>query len=166
MIVSYTGAARGTGGTVASGTGTALGQTLHTFSNTGNSTLALSALTPVLSGTISGAGNLTVDATGGTVALTGTNTYANTTISGGTLKVGSNTSTGSLGTGGVTNNGVLVIDRANAATIANAISGTGSLTKQQAATAILTGANTYSGVTTVSAGQAMPPPPASWARVL
>ena len=65
VIVSYTGAARGTGGTVASGTGTAVGQTLHTFTNTGNSTLALNALTPVLSGTISGAGNLTVDATGG-----------------------------------------------------------------------------------------------------
>ena len=81
---------------MASGTGTAVGQTLHTFTNTGNSTLALNALTPVLSGTISGAGNLTVDATGGTVALTGSNTYANTTLSGGTLKVGNNTSTGTL----------------------------------------------------------------------
>ncbi len=152
VIVRYLGGSAGTGGAVTSGSGTAAGQTLHTFTATGNGTLSLGAVAPVLSGNITGAGALTVDATGGTVSLTGTNSFGNTTISGGTLKVGNNTNTGSLGTGAVTNNASLVFDRSNDVSIANAISGTGSVIKQQASTVTLTGSNSYSGTTTISAG--------------
>jgi filamentous hemagglutinin family protein len=155
VIVRYLGGSAATGGTVSSGSGSATGYTIHNFATTGNSTLTLNALAPVLSGTVSGTGSLRVDATGGTVALTGTNTYANTTISGGTLSVGNTagtSTTGSLGAGTVTNNAALVLWRSNDLTFANNIGGTGTLTKAGAGVATLTGTNTYSGNTSISAG--------------
>ncbi|MBF7731760.1 autotransporter-associated beta strand repeat-containing protein, partial [Pseudomonas sp. N040] len=69
-----------------------------------------------------------------------------------TLSIGAGGTTGSLGSGAVVNNSTLQINRSNAVTVANAISGTGTLTKLGAGTASLTGANTYSGTTTISAG--------------
>ena len=83
----------------------------------------------------------------------GANTYTGaTTISAGTLQIGNGGTSGQLGTGAVFNSGSLVFMRSDAITVANPISGTGSLT--QAGTGVLTlrGAKTYTGQTFVNAG--------------
>jgi MYXO-CTERM domain-containing protein len=99
----------------------------------------------------SSGGTLTKSGTG-TLILTGANSHTTTTISGGTLQVGNGGTTGSLGSGAVTNNGSLGFNRGNALTVANDISGTGSLTKSGSSSLNLTGTNTYTGATTISAG--------------
>ena len=100
------------------------------------------------------AGSLSVNQTGtGLTSLTGTNTYTGTTtITDGELRIGSGGTTGTLGTGAVTNNAALLFNRSNDLTVSNAISGTGTLEKQGAGILTLTGTNTYTGLTTVSAG--------------
>ena len=85
--------------------------------------------------------------------MTGTNTYSGaTTISAGTLEVGSGGTTGTLGSGAITNNAALRINRSDAYTLGQNITGTGTLTQFGAGTTTLTGTNTNSGVTTISAG--------------
>ena len=107
--------------------------------------------TLTLTGAIGGAGALT-KAGAGTVILTDTNSYGATTVSAGTLQVGNGGSTGTLGSGAVTINADLVLNRTGANFVVdNAIDGTGTLTKIGAGTAILTGANNY-GATVISAG--------------
>jgi autotransporter-associated beta strand protein len=103
------------------------------------------------SGVIRGTGALTKTGTG-TLTLTGNNRYGTTTISAGTLQVGAGGDTGTLGSGSVTDNGALSFALSNRTTVANAISGTGTLTQAGSSTTILTGTNSYSGDTTVAAG--------------
>ena len=89
----------------------------------------------------------------GTTTLTGANTYSGTTtISAGVLQVGSGGTAGTLGSGAVINNAGLVFNRSNTNTIANNISGTGTVTKLGAGTTTLTGTSTYTGTTSVNAG--------------
>ncbi|HMO34350.1 MAG TPA: autotransporter-associated beta strand repeat-containing protein [Lacibacter sp.] len=89
----------------------------------------------------------------GVLTFTANNTYSGgTTITAGTLKIGNNGTTGSFGSGNVTNNGNLVFDRSNALTVSNIISGSGSVTKQAAGNLTLSGANTYAGNTNLNAG--------------
>ncbi|BDU21916.1 hypothetical protein DYGSA30_33730 [Dyella sp. GSA-30] len=98
-------------------------------------------------GAISGSGDLTKQGAG-TLTLSGANTYSGgTTISAGALQ-GDTTSI----QGNVVDNASLILNQATNGTLAGAISGSGSLTKQGAGTVTLTGANTYSGGTTISAG--------------
>ncbi|SFJ00519.1 autotransporter-associated beta strand repeat-containing protein, partial [Methylobacterium brachiatum] len=86
----------------------------------------------------------------GTLVLTGANTYAGgTTISGGTL-VGH---AGAFGTGAIVDNAALVVDQSVDGTLANAISGMGSLTKTSSGTLTLTGISTFTGTTDVAGGQ-------------
>ena len=101
---------------------------------------------------IKGPGSL--DLTGsGTVFLTGANTYAGgTTNLAATLSVGNGGGTGALGTGRVTNNGVLVFNRTGTLTVPGVISGSGSVTQANTGVTILTANNTFSGEVTVSAG--------------
>ena len=118
------------------------------FSVTAASTIQNSTSgSATLSGVLSGAGSWTFNGSGTTV-LSGVNTYSGgTTVSGGILQG----NTLSL-QGTIVNNSQVVFDQASQGSYAGVMSGTGSLTKQNAGTLILTGANTYSGGTTVSGG--------------
>jgi hypothetical protein len=80
VIIRYKGVTAGTGGTVSSGTGSATGYTIHTFTNTGSSSLDLSSLNlntrlgASLSGVISGTGDFTYSS-GGALTLAASNTF-------------------------------------------------------------------------------------------
>jgi fibronectin-binding autotransporter adhesin len=92
----------------------------------------------------------------GTLILTGTNAYTGgTTIAFGTLQIGSGGTAGSI-VGNVIDNGSLVFDRSDSVTFGGPISGSGNLTQNGGTggtgTLILTGADTYTGGTTISAG--------------
>ncbi|MFP5938133.1 autotransporter-associated beta strand repeat-containing protein, partial [Salmonella sp. 741265054_HSA] len=83
-----------------------------------------------------------------TLTLSGANSYTGgTTISGGTL-VASNVD--ALGTGDVTDNATLELNTGG--DFDNAIGGTGSVVKSGDKTLTLSGANSYSGATTISGG--------------
>ncbi|MDW5441356.1 autotransporter-associated beta strand repeat-containing protein, partial [Polaromonas sp. SM01] len=115
------------------------------FNRTGTLTIA---------NAISGSGSVQQLGTGTTV-LTGANAYTGvTTITAGTLQVGSGAGTGTLGTGNVTvaTNAKLAFNRTGTLTIANAISGAGSVEQLGSGTTVLTGTNIYNGVTSVKAG--------------
>ncbi|NCX97209.1 MAG: hypothetical protein EBX35_01075, partial [Planctomycetia bacterium] len=103
------------------------------------------------SGGISGAGALAKLATG-TVTLTGATAHTGgTSIVGGTLQIGGGGTSGVLA-GDVANSGTLAFNRSNDSSYAGVISGTGAVTKLGGGTLTLTGTNTASGVTTISAG--------------
>jgi len=132
-----------TGGTL--GTGNVTNYGLLTFGRTD---------TVTVSNVISGSGEVR-KRNGGGVILTGNNDYTGiTTLNlGTTIQVGDGGTTGSLGTGNVSNSGNLIFNRGDNITVANNISGSnGRLTKQGAGTLTLTGSNTYGGGTTISAG--------------
>ena len=88
------------------------------------------------------------------LALSGANTYTgDTTISAGTLTIdGSGTLEGGDYDGAISNSGTFIYSSTTDQTLAGVISGTGVLTKEENSTLTLTNANTYTGLTTVSAG--------------
>lgn len=149
---AYTGTTTITNGILSVGDGAGIG-TLGTGSVVNNATLQLNRSNEmVVSNVISGTGNV-VKLAAGQVSLIGANIYGGTTtISDGILNIGFGSTVGALGSGDVINNATLQINRSNAITIANNISGTGALVKLAAGTASLTGTNSYSGTTTISAG--------------
>jgi autotransporter-associated beta strand protein len=90
---------------------------------------------------------------GGTLTLTGPNTFSGLlTITAGTLQIGDGVTSGAgtLGSGAVTNSSVLLFARPDSLTVGNAISGTGNLVQAGDGVLTLSGANTYTGTTTVS----------------
>ncbi|MBW8721766.1 MAG: autotransporter-associated beta strand repeat-containing protein [Polaromonas sp.] len=115
-------------------------------------------------GTFQTDGHLTaggmIDGTGGltktgafALNLLADNTYSGgTTITSGTVQVGDGGTTGSLGTGAVTNNSSLMFRRSDSFTVGNQISGTGRIDKFGSGTLTLTGDNTYSGATVIQDG--------------
>ena len=130
-----------------------------------NSTVQPSSVTVNNDGThtynISGTGNITGSGTTlskqgvGTLILATNNTYGgNTTISGGTVQIGSGGITGSLGTGVTTlsNNAALVFDHSDNPTLSTAVNGVGSLTQMGSGTLIITSSNNYSGSTIINPG--------------
>ena len=107
--------------------------------------------TVTFSGVISGTGALNQIGTG-TLVLTGTNTYSGaTTITAGTLQIGSGGTHGSISRN-VTDNGALAFDRSDTVTYAGVISGMGTLAQNGTGTLILTGASTLTGATTINSG--------------
>ncbi|MBB5030452.1 autotransporter-associated beta strand repeat-containing protein [Prosthecobacter vanneervenii] len=139
-----------TGGTLASGSSTS------TITGSVNYTSASSS---TFGGVIAGSGKtLTMNNASSTLTLSGSNTYTGaTTISAGTLQIGGGGTTGALSTSSaITNNAALAFNRSNTVTqgtdFASAISGSGSVTQAGSGSLILSGANTYTGATTVSAG--------------
>ena len=86
----------------------------------------------------------------GTWVLTGTNNYSGVTaIQGGTLQFGVGGATGSIGSGNVTDNGTLILNRTGNVTVGGLISGSGSVSLQGGGTFTLTAKSTYSGGTRV-----------------
>ncbi|MBC7366646.1 MAG: autotransporter-associated beta strand repeat-containing protein [Undibacterium sp.] len=147
---TFTGTTTVSGGTLQIGAGGTTGSIIGNILN--NAALSFNrsdALT--YAGVISGTGSLTTLGTG-TTTLTGNNTYTGaTTISAGTLQIGNGSTAGSV-TGNIANSAALTFNRSDALTYAGVISGTGSFNKTGAGTLTLSGANTYTGTTTVSAG--------------
>ena len=105
------------------------------------------------SGTLAGSGGL-VKQGASTFILAGANGYGGgTTIAAGTLAVGDGGSAGTLGSGPVTNDGLLRFQRSDAVTIASTIVGRGALVQAGSGVLTLAGTgNAYSGGTTVAAG--------------
>ena len=90
----------------------------------------------------------------GTVMLSGNNTYTGTTTihSGDKVQLGIGGATGSIGGGAISGSGALSIDRDNAITLTNSISGGGNLEQVGTGVTSIGAANTYTGGTTISAG--------------
>jgi fibronectin-binding autotransporter adhesin len=118
--------------------------------------VAANGTTATYTGVISGPAGLTIGdgVNGGTVVLTGENTYSsgNTLIKGlSTLQIGNGGTTGSI-IGNVTDNGNLVFNRSDVVSFSGNISGTGTLTQSGSGTVTLSGDNSYTGGTSVSGG--------------
>lgn len=144
---SYSGGTQISDGTLQLGEGGTTGSLVGDITN--NATLALNRSDAnTLAGAISGSGAVTQIGSGNTT-LAAVNTYAGgTTITAGTL-TGSATS---FGSGAITDNAALVLQQAGDATMANAINGTGTLTKTGAGALNYTGTGSLSGPTTVAQG--------------
>ncbi len=106
-------------------------------------------------GEISGPGGLVL-ATGATVMLTGNNTYRGTTVIGtGTLQVGDDGATGTLGSGPVVNHGRLRFDRTGTLLVPNDVSGPGNVYVDcpvGEGTIVLSGRNSFAGEVNVRSG--------------
>ncbi|QOZ33580.1 autotransporter domain-containing protein [Bradyrhizobium sp. CCBAU 53421] len=133
--------------------------TTTTFNPTGTLTLSgtiaddSAASLPTGQGYTAGTGaGAAVAISGGTVIMTGANTYSGgTTVNSGTLQLGNGGTTGSI-IGDVANNGKLAFDRSNTMAFSGTISGNGKVAQIGSGTLSLSGANTYSGGTTLTAG--------------
>ena len=144
------------------------------FSLTSNGgTIGVSKGALILSGVVSGSGNLTKSGMG-TLVLSGTNTYGgDTTLSAGIVSVGAENNLGASGgrmtlDGGtllasqgftsarffsLTSNGGTVGVSRGTLHLSNIVSGPGNLTKSGVGTLVLSGTNTYSGGTKIEEGR-------------
>ncbi|MFG6456234.1 autotransporter-associated beta strand repeat-containing protein [Roseateles sp. BYS96W] len=103
------------------------------------------------SGSLSGTGTLEKQGDG-VLTLAGSNSYGETVVSAGTLRVGIGNQ-GSLGTGAVRNDGTLQFARSDTLTVSNAITGRGALEQVGSGVLVLTAAgNDWTGSTRVLAG--------------
>jgi autotransporter-associated beta strand protein len=104
-------------------------------------------------GVISGTGNVTQSGSA-TLTMRQTNTYAGaTTIGGGsTLQVGIGAGGGTLGSGSVTDNGVLIFNRSGSINLTNNVAGSGELQFQGTAAVTLASTLAYQGNTYIGGG--------------
>lgn len=123
-------------------------------------TVALAAATEIrnstsltLGGNITGAQALTKTGSGNLTLSGATNGSTTLAINAGAVQIGNGGTSGTLGSGTVTNNGTLVFNRTDSygGNVANTIGGSGAVTVGNG-TLTLTGNNSYSGATTVTAG--------------
>ena len=102
-----------------------------------------------------GTGELTIS-DGGEVLVTGTlSKGASGTINlnaNGTLRIGNGGTTGTLATD-LTNDGFVIFNRSNAYTYGGEMDGTGAVTKSGAGTLTFSGSSSYTGLTTIEAGE-------------
>ncbi|MEI6819419.1 MAG: autotransporter-associated beta strand repeat-containing protein, partial [Verrucomicrobiota bacterium] len=114
-----------------------------------------------VSAILGGASIALTKSTAGTVTLSGANSYTGaTTVSAGTLQLGSGSTTGTLSASSAISVGTgatFAVNRSNAATQGTdfssaAITGAGGFTQAGSGTTTLNAANTYTGSTTVNAG--------------
>ena len=150
---TYGGTTTISGGTLQIGNGGNTG-TLGTgaVSNSGVLAFNRNDTGQVVANAISGTGSV-FQIGSGLTALTGANSYGATTISAGTLQIGSGGNTGTLGTAAVSNSGVLAFARSDTGlSVANAINGTGAVVQVGPGLTALTGTNTYSGGTFINGG--------------
>ncbi len=150
---NYSGGTFINSGTLQIGNGGATGSITGNVAN--NGTLAFNRSNSLLiTGAISGTGNL-VQAGTGTTILTGNNTFTGTTlINTGALQIGNGGSVAAF-SGSVVNNTTLAFNVSNATSISATISGTGSVTAIGAGGTTLpvfSGSNTYSGGTYINKG--------------
>ncbi|WP_404927963.1 autotransporter domain-containing protein [Mesorhizobium sp. ORM16] len=152
---------------------TSISRNITLASNGGGIDVAAQSQSLSWSGNISGNGGL-FKTGAGTLVLIGNNTYTGgTQVAGGTLWVASDAKLGAAGTHVDLNNGALrasetftsarpvgllgaggaiLVDANKSLTLSGVVRGSGSLTKTGDGTLILTGANAYTGSTTVNAG--------------
>jgi len=150
-------------GTVSLGTGASSFATF-TLNSTGTVTLnagtggSLTAGTSydIRQGTLTGTGGLngsaalTKSTAGTAIILTNNTLTGSTAITGGTLQIGNGGTSGTLGSGAVTNDGTLALNRSDSITWGNLISGSGSVSISGGGTLTLTAGNTYTGSTTLT----------------
>jgi fibronectin-binding autotransporter adhesin len=142
-----------------------------TFDNTGNNTtpvdisasvnpaaVLVNATQPYVIGSTAAAGIIgsggLVKSNTGVLTISSDNTYSGgTLIAGGILQVGDNAnSSGSLGSGVITNNAILVFNRPDVITVSPIISGSGAVVQQGFGTLTLNNSDSYAGGTTISNG--------------
>ncbi|NVN48267.1 autotransporter-associated beta strand repeat-containing protein, partial [Asaia spathodeae] len=119
-------------------------------------TLALNNANGSYAGVMSGAGGLTVN--GGTQTLTGNNSYTGLTTIGSNagLALGDGGTSGlASGTSAFHNDGVLNVNHSDTVTIGQVISGAGSLNQIGSGLTVLTGNNSYTGLTTIGSNASL-----------
>jgi autotransporter-associated beta strand protein len=150
---AYSGATSVNSGTLQVGTGGNTGS-IGSGAVTTNGVLAFNRSDSVtLSTTISGSGSV-AQIGGGTLAVTADNGYTGgTVINNGMVQVGNAGTTGSLGTGPISNNGAVVFNRTDDVRVASALSGSGAVYQVGGGSISLRGnAASYTGPVTISSG--------------
>jgi autotransporter-associated beta strand protein len=127
-------------------------RTIHTFSTAGSSSFVINgSFSASLTGAISGAGSLTVEATGGSITVSGNNTHTgNATISAGTLILANSSGIGIHNSSALTISAGAVLDLRFSETIGS-LAGAGNVTTGSLGAKTLTVGNddsstTFSGV--------------------
>ena len=156
----YGGSSPGAINTLATNISSVISASLYLYSSGGATITTAAGTVPSgidlnISGVITdGGGGFSVTKAGaGVLALTAANTYTgNTIISAGTLQLGDGVSAIGSVAGNIDDQATLVFANPSAQTYAGVISDGGSVVKTGAGTLTLSGANSYSGSTTVSNG--------------
>jgi len=141
-----------TGTTTISGGNLTVAGSLAGSSIVNNSSLTFGAYGGTYAGMISGTGMVRIGGNS-TISLTGNSTYTGTTaISSGTLQFGNGGTSGWLAGSIIENNSAVAFNRSDTVSYGGVISGTGRLSQLGTGTLTLTGANSYTGTTTIAAG--------------